>query len=202
MQSDDRMTCIDCGAMLGRAMTEAEEARVDAMLDDRLDGMAERAQDFYVSIPDKVMAILCILAAIAAVVMLNLVGVEKTSLEKQVPEHMMMMSANGAVVSATGFDPQTGELYEVEIPQSWYRRHSKLEDAATAALIGLLACVMAAPMLLVPRLVWWLDTLSYRLWYESEPSPTYFWTVARKVMMYLLFAAGVGGVIYSYFLYF
>ena len=76
MQSDDRTTCVDCGTVLGRSMTEAEEAHAEAVLDDRLDGLAERTQDFYVSIPEKIMGILCILGVFAAVVMLNLVGVE------------------------------------------------------------------------------------------------------------------------------
>ncbi len=202
VQSDDRSTCVDCGTVLGRPMDEAEEAQAEAALDDRLDGLAERAQDFYVSIPEKVMGILCIIAVVAAVVMLNLVGVEKTSLDKQVPDYVMMTSAGGAFITATAFDPETGELYDAEIPQSWYTRHSELEDAGLSALVGLIACVGAAPMLLVPRFMWWLDTLKYRLWYEWEPSPTYFATVVRKGMTYLLFAMGLIGVIYSYFLYF
>lgn len=202
MQNDDRTTCVDCGAMLGRPMTEAEEAQAEAVLDDKLDGMAERAQDFYVSIPQKVMGILCILGVIAAVVMLNLVGVEKTALKKQAPEHTTIISVSGAIVSATAFDPETGEMYEPEISKIWYRRSSVLEDAAAAALIGMMSCIFAAPALLFPKLVWWLGTLKFRLWYDWEPSPTYFHVVMNKIAGYVFFGIGIGGVIYSYFLYF
>ena len=202
VQSDDRTVCLDCGAVLGRPMTEAEEERTEAALDDRLDGLAERTQDFYVSIPEKIMGILCILGVIAAVVMLNLVGVEKSRLVKQVPDYVSVTTVGGAVITATAFDPETGELYDAEIPQAWYDRRSQLENAATAALLGLAACLGAAPLLLIPKVVWWLDTLKFRLWYDWEPSPTYFSTVVRKSAAYAFFAVGIGGVIYSYFLYF
>ncbi|MGN1345322.1 MAG: hypothetical protein ACI4V1_00940 [Eubacteriales bacterium] len=166
VQSDSRSTCIDCGALLGKPMSGTEEAKEDAAIDDKLNGMAERTEDFYVSIPEKVMGSLCILGGVAAIVMLNLIGVEKTS----------------------ALSP-------------WYA--AKLEKAGTAALISLFACLGAAPMLLVPRFMWFLDTLSHRLWYSGwDFSPTFFAIVVRKIMAYGLFAAGMVGGIYSYCLYF
>lgn len=202
VQNDERTTCVDCGAMLGRPMTEAEEEQSEAELDDRLDGMAERTQDFYVSLPEKIMGILCILGVIAAVMMLNLVGAEKPKLEELVPEHMMITHSGFGTVTAMGFDPGTGEFYEEEIPDYYYTRRRELNNAAQAGLCGLIASAMAVPMLLVPRFIWWLDTLKFRLWYDWEPSPTYFSTMVRKILSYLLSAVGIGGVIYSYFLYF
>ena len=202
VQSDERTTCVDCGKMLGRPMTEAEEAQAEAALDDRLDGLAERAQDFYVSIPEKVMGILCIIGVIAAVVMLNLVGVEKTSLEKLVPEHVMITHSGLGTATAFGFDPGTGEFYEEQVPQYYYTRHRELENAGTAALIGMMSCIFAVPALLFPKFMWWFGTLKFRLWYEWEPSPTYFYLVTRKIAAFVLFGIGVICVIYSYFLYF
>ena len=202
VQSDDRTVCLDCGAMLGRPMTEAEEAQAEAVLDDRLDGLAERAQDFYVSIPDRVMGILCILAAVAAAVMLGLVSAEKPELEELVPDHIKIFRHAGGTTIAYGFDPVTGENYEEEIPQYYYIRGAELEKTAMAALLAGVFCAVAAPSLLVPKFIWWLDTLKYRLWYDWEPSPPWFVVSGRKVVAYLIAVIGIGGVIYSYFLYF
>ncbi len=169
LQRDDRTTCVDCGSVLGKPMTDAEEETLHSALDDALDGMAERAQDFYVSLPEKIMGILCIIGAAAVLILLNLVGVEKTSLEKQIPEQMMVTYTGNVIITA---------------------------------FLGLVACIAAAPMLLVPRFVWFIDTLKYRLWYGWEPSPTYFATVMRKIVAHVFFAVGMIGVFYSYFLYF
>ena len=48
VQDDSRSTCIDCGAVLPKPMTDEEEKAHEEALDDRLDGMAERTEDFYV----------------------------------------------------------------------------------------------------------------------------------------------------------
>lgn len=86
--------------------------------------------------------------------------------------------------------------------EEYYLRRRKLNDAGLVALIGLIACIGAAPMFLVPRFVWFIDTLKYRLWYDWQLSPTFFATVMRKIAAYVFFAVGMIGVIYSYFLYF
>ena len=202
VQSDERTTCVDCGTVLGRPMDEAEEAQAEAALDDRLDGLAERAEDFYVSIPEKVMGILCIIAAVAAIVMLGLVSVESPKLEKLVPEHIQIFHYVGGTSYAVGFDPVTGKAYEEEIPQYYFIRSTELEKAATAALCAVGLCAVAAPSLLVPKFIWWLDTLKYRLWYDWQPSPTWFMVSGRKIAAFVTAVGGLIGVIYSYFLYF
>ena len=35
LQSDDRSVCLDCGSVLGRPMTDAEEAAAEEALDDK-----------------------------------------------------------------------------------------------------------------------------------------------------------------------
>ncbi|MBQ9717817.1 MAG: hypothetical protein IJV76_07470 [Clostridia bacterium] len=202
VQSDERSVCIDCGTLLGRPMSEAEEAQAEAALDDRLDGMAERAQDFYVSVPEKVMGILCILGVIAAVVMLGLVSAEKPKLEELVPDHIQIFRHEGGTTILRGFDPVTGENYEEDIPPYYYSRRNELENIAKTALLSGILCVTAAPLLLFPKFVWWLHTLRYRLWYDWEPSPTWFALMFPKIFAYIFAVCGIGGVIYSYFIYF
>ena len=74
VQGDDRTTCIDCDSMLGRPISKAEEKRIDDSIDLKLNDMAERAQDFYVPIHEKIMGILSIIGGIAAIVLLILCG--------------------------------------------------------------------------------------------------------------------------------
>lgn len=74
VQGDDRTTCIDCDSALGRPISKAEEKRIDESIDDKLDSMAERAQDFYVPIHEKIMGILSIIGVIATIVLLFLCG--------------------------------------------------------------------------------------------------------------------------------
>ncbi len=188
--------------MLGRPMTEDEEAQAEAALDDCLDGLAERAQDFYVSVPKKVMGILSIFAAVASVVMLMLVSAEKPKLAEFIPENVMITSVDGAIVTSTAINLETGELYDVKIPQYYFNRMNELDDAALSALYALGFSVLAVPMLLAPRLMWMLSTLSDRLWYERELEPTCFAMIIRKIATYIAFGFGMLFVIYSYFLYF
>ena len=77
LQSDDRSVCLDCGTLLGRPMTEAEEAAEEDVLDDRLEAMAERTEDFYVPLRDKIMGIICIIGIVAAFVLMGIAGGEK-----------------------------------------------------------------------------------------------------------------------------
>ena len=64
LQSDEKTTCLDCGTLLGRPMTEEEEEAADELLDDRLDDLSERMQDFYVPLRDKIMGVISIIGII------------------------------------------------------------------------------------------------------------------------------------------
>ena len=60
VQKDSRMTCIDCGAPLGSSLDDKSEVALEDMLDDKLDGLSERAEDFYVPMRDRILAVVCI----------------------------------------------------------------------------------------------------------------------------------------------
>ncbi len=77
LQSDDRSVCLDCGSVLGRPMTDAEEEAAEEALDDKLETMAERTEDFYVPLRDKIMGVICIIGIIAAFVLMGIAGGEK-----------------------------------------------------------------------------------------------------------------------------
>ncbi len=64
--------------------------------------------------------------------------------------------------------------------------------AGTAGLIAAILLIAAAPMLLVPRVLWFLLTLKYRLFYEWDTTPSYFALAVGKGLAY---AFAVGGMI-------
>ena len=188
VQSDDRTQCVDCGTLLGTPMTDAEEAHAEAALDDKLDQMADRTEDFHVSLRDKIFGALAILCIIAAVVLLNLAGVEKNKIPEPLSPEQIILNGN---ISST------------EITAS--RRHAALrrtlDQSRTAALCTILVCTVAALLLLKPRLMWNLDTLKYRLFYNWDTQPTWFAVILRRAFAYIFLIGGVITVVYGYYLY-
>ncbi|MBE6598784.1 MAG: hypothetical protein E7638_05030 [Ruminococcaceae bacterium] len=193
LQNDDRTVCIDCGTLLGRPMTAEEEAAEEASIDSKLDDMAERTEDFYVPIRDKVMGILCILGIIAAFVLINLTGTAKDAIKDSIPDNVMVSTGNGAVVI------MSDGVGNYEYPS---RRMGELNDAALFGLLGIITHLAACPMLLVPRFMWFLDTLKYRIFYEWDTTPSDFALFVRKAVTYMMFAVGIICIMYGYSLYF
>lgn len=193
LQNDDRTVCLDCGALLGRPMTDEEEAAADAALDDKLEDMAERTEDFYVPLRDKIMGVLSILCLIASFVLILLAADARDAINKSIPDNVMVETGNGFVsVMSDG----TGNYVYPS------RRMNELRDVTLCGVLGVLCHLVAAPMLLVPRFMWFIDTLRYRIFYEWDTTPSDFAIITRKVVTFILFVIGVCCVTYGYFLYF
>ena len=188
VQSDDRTQCVDCGALLGAPLSDADESHADAALDDKLDRLADHAEDFHVSLRDKIFGILAILCIIAAVVLLNLAGVEKNKIPEPLSPEQIILNEN---------------ISSAEITAS--RRHAALrrtlDQSRTAALCTVLVCSLSALLLLKPRLMWNLDTLKYRLFYNWDTPPTWLAVILRRVFAYIFLIGGVITAAYGYYLY-
>jgi hypothetical protein len=65
---DDRHQCIDCGAVLGESMPEADEERYLEELSDKVDGMSDSCEEFYVSPKQRWFGIGAAAAALLALV--------------------------------------------------------------------------------------------------------------------------------------
>ena len=65
---DDRRQCIDCGAVLGESLSEADEERYLEELSDTVDEMSDRCVEFYISPKQRWFGIGGAAAAILAVV--------------------------------------------------------------------------------------------------------------------------------------
>lgn len=193
VQNDDRTSCIDCGALLGRSMTREEENLVEAELDDRLEGLAERTEDFYVPLREKILGVLCIIGAVAAILLLNFVGIEKKEIKGSIPDGVMISQGGGFTVIMSA-DGASDFVYPT-------RRSHTLDDAGDLAVVSLVAFIGAVPMLLIPQLMWKLDTLKYRVFYNWDTTPSYFALVMRKALTYGLSVIGMGSILYGYYLY-
>jgi len=193
LQNDDNSTCIDCGAILGKALSEAEAAEINESLDDKLEGMSERTEDFHVSLRDKIMGVLSLLGIIAAIILLVLVGRENAGIDSEIP--------NGVIVDrGSGF---TTIISDGEVDYNYpYALKRKLDNVGTSALISLVCLIVALPMLTVPKFMWFIDTLRYRMFYNWDTTPSYFALIVRKAFTYIFFAIGIIGVIYGYWQFF
>ena len=193
LQNDDNSTCIDCGAVLGKALSEAEAAEINESIDDKLDGMSERTEDFYVPLRDKIMGVLSVIGIIAAIVLLVLVGRENDRINAEIPDGVIVDRGSGFTTILSD-----GEV-DYTYPSALKR---KLDNVGMSALISLVCLIAAFPMLIVPRFMWFIDTLRYRIFYNWDTTPSYFALVVRKAFTYIFFAVGIIGVIYGYWQFF
>lgn len=188
LQNDNRSVCIDCGAVLGRSMTEEEETRTEDALSDRLYDLSERTEDFYVPVRDKIIGVLCMIGAVAAILLLNFIGTEKRGLQANVSVNTVGDTID-YVVYSSGFNAVAS------------RRVAALNRAGCGALIALISCGVSIPMLLFPRLMWNLDTLKYRLFYNWDTTPSDMALVLRKALTYGLCVIGAIAILYGWIIF-
>ena len=193
LQNDDNSTCIDCGAVLGKALSEAEAAEINESIDDKLEGMSERTEDFYVPLRDKIMGVLSVVGIIVAIVLLVLVGRENDRINAEIPDGVIVDRGSGFTTILSD-----GEV-DYTYPSALKR---KLDNVGTSALISLICLIAAFPMLIVPKFMWFIDTLRYRMFYNWDTTPSYFALVVRKAFTYIFFVVGIIGVIYGYWQFF
>ena len=193
LQNDDNNTCIDCGTILGKPLSEKEAAEIDERLDDALEGMSERTEDFYVPRHDKIMGVLSAIGIIAVIILLVLVGRENARIDAEIPAGVIVDRGSGFTTILS--DGEVVYTY----PSALKRR---LDNVGMSAFNSLVCFVVALPMLIVPKFMWFIDTLRYRMFYNWDTTPSYFALVVRKAVTYLLFAVGMIGTIYGYWLFF
>jgi len=191
--SDDKTVCLDCGATLGRSMTDAEEEIANETFESKLDNMTEQTDVFYIPLRDKLLSIVCLFGVVAAVILMIFVDQAKDSLLNEIPDNVKVIV--GKDITEVISDGNSDYIYPS-------RRMDELSGAAVSALAGILAFIVSALMLLAPRLMWLLSTWQYSLFYGWDTSPSYWILKIRKFVTYLLFVIGVFAVSYGWLLYF
>lgn len=74
-QKDSNFRCIECGAILGDPLSQAEESAMKKKISDFIDDRAARTDPFYVSRLDKITVLLDILGVIASILSMIFVDV-------------------------------------------------------------------------------------------------------------------------------
>lgn len=197
LQSDDRSVCLDCGTLLGRPLTEAEEAAAEAVLDEKLSDMADRTEDFYVPLRDKIMGILCVLGVIAAFVLVWCAGNANDAIGDLLPDDTLIITGGYSTENGyTAIYPEGAENYS-----HLYRRMDELEHAILSGIAAIVTLILTFPMLLFPRLIWQLSTLKYRVFYEWDTTPSDSALLFGKGVTYTLFGIGIIALLYGWVCY-
>ena len=188
LQSDDKTTCLDCGTLLGKPMNEKEEEAAEQLIDNQLEDMVERTEDFYVPLHDKIMGILGIVCIIAAVVLIAISSRTLDEIRETLPK-----DTGGISVTYYSTDNGYTTVHSEgrEGYSSQYSRIDELEQAAAWGIGSIFALLAACPLLLLPRLMWNLSTFKYRFFHDWDTTPSDTALVIRKIAAYVLFGVGM-----------
>ena len=185
VQSDDNMICMDCSSPLGSSMSEQENEAAESAIKEKVDAMAEHADEFYVSLRDKVMGYACIFFSVVALVLILLASHQYNKLE---PDRITQM---GEFILP--------DEVAITLPT---KRMNQLSDAMTCGLITIITAVFSCLMLLLPRLMWLWDTWKYRAFHGWDTPPSRLAMLSRKISAYIAWAISVVSLIYGWILFF
>ncbi len=186
IQRKGRSVCVDCGALLGRAVSETEKEQTEEAISSKLSSMSERSEDFYVSPLSRILGIVSILAALLLMITVHVAAKQLDLIRADLPEYAVIASGGaGTVYFGTGSD---GSM--TQISSSAFACGEALETGIHYALGGLFCFITAALFFLIPKIMWYLDTMRFRLWYDCAPSPSYLSLLVDKIIKYGCFAAG------------
>jgi hypothetical protein len=187
VQSDDNTVCLDCSSPLGSSMSEGENKVAEASIKDKVNDMAERTDEFYISLRDKIMGYVCIGFIVVALVLIALAYHQYQQLN---PNEVSQITINDHTVTLpNGFDVPTPRMYQ-------------LKDVMNLGWICILVSAFTCPLLLAPRFVWWLKTWKYRFYHGWETPPSYYDTVSRKIVAGISFVISAIALIYGWILFF
>ena len=189
IQSDDQTVCLDCSVPLGNSMTDAEENAADAVFEKKLNNMAEQTDDFYVPRHDKIMGYACILLIVASIVLMTLAHQAQRTISETLVSEITINDHTVALPDGVAFS----------VPS---QRETQLNEAKGLGLICILASAFACPMLLIPRIMWFLDTLGYRIFHGWDTPRSYYAKVSRKIGTYIIFGIALIALSYGWLLYF
>ena len=185
IQSDDNTVCLDCSSPLGSPMEEAENKKADVAIKKQVDDMVERSDEFYVPLRDKIMGYACICFSVIAIVLILLANHQYNKLE---PDKVTQIG-----------DFTLPDEVLLTLPT---QRMNQLSDAQACGLITIITAVFSCLMLLLPRLMWLLDTWKYRAFHGWDTPPSHFAMLSRKISAYIAWAISTVSLIYGWILFF
>lgn len=185
VQSDDNTVCLDCSSPLGPSMSEGANKAAEASIKDKVNDMAERTDEFYISLRDKIMGYACVGFIVVALVLIALAYHQYQQLNSN--EVSQITINDHTVTLPNGFDVPTPRMYQ-------------LKDVMNLGWICILVSAFTCPLLLAPRFVWWVTTWKYRFYHGWETPPSYYDTVSRKIVAGISFVISAIALIYGWIL--
>ena len=184
IQSDDNTVCLDCSSPLGSPMEEDENRKAEETLKNQVDDIAEKSDEFYVPLRDKIMGYSCIFFIAIAILLIGLSYTQLGTLEEQ-----RITQFDGIILP---------DAFTLTIPTE---RMNQLSDAMGCGWITILTSFLACMGLMFPRLMWFLETWKYRVHYGWDTPASHFVMRSRKISAYILFGISIISLIYGWILF-
>lgn len=171
IQGDNRTVCVDCGAFLGEPLSSREEARANAEIAGTVTELTSENGEFRVSTADKILGVLSILfiAVLAAIT--------------------VYASSQSKRIEAERTDDAVGTVFIISETDQELMRFGEI---GRTSLFGMVFFALAAVFALLPKLIYVLDSLKYRIWFEGSPTPSAVYLVFFRFTKYGCFALGCG----------
>ena len=148
--------------------------------------MSERTQDFYVSPLERVFGILSIVLAVVMVILLNVYSTQKLALKEQLPDDSFRFGNSTVFITSDG-----SGVIDSAYDNTVWNRIEACERAMTYCLVAMVCLIPAALTFLAPKLIWFLESLRWRMWFDGDPSPSDFYLITAQIFKYVIFAVGV-----------
>ena len=184
IQSDDNTVCLDCSSPLGTPLAEAENEEAEAAIKNKVNEISEKTDEFYVSLRDKIVGYSCIFLAAIAILLITLANNQYGKLE---PGRITQIG-----------DVVLPEAAQFTLPTE---RMNQLNDAMGCGLLAILFAVLSALALLLPRMMWLLETWKYRAHYGWDTPALPHIMKVRKIGAYICYGISVFFIIYGWRLF-
>ena len=186
-QKDSRSTCIDCGALLGSAMSAEEEKREQEILHETLENMAGQDTEAHEETTASSVTrrrigrfVLVVVCVILSVLLHHLIAEKETYLHQQRNEQSQKIGDGPVEIYLSASDnPYTPCL-------------KRLDTAKPAAIFAASFGIAAMLDLLFPKVGFFLASVRYRMRYKGEPEWTEYYEDFLKYngIFCLVIAAG------------
>ena len=186
IQSNDNTVCLDCNSPLVSFLSEDENKQAEATLKKQVDNLADKTDEFYVSLRDRILGYTCFGFIVLALV---LIGMAYHQYQQLTPQEVSQITINDNTVTfPIAFENPTPRM-------------KQLRDIMDLGWLCILISAMTCPLLLAPRFVWWLRTWKYRFYHGWDTPPSYYDTVSRKIISYITFGLAALAQIYGWILF-
>ncbi len=189
VQSDKRGVCIDCGALLGKPMSEEEEAAVNEAVSEQIDSSGERTEFFYTPIALRVLGIISVIAVVVLGIFITVTANENKNLKIEMTEKA---NALGVTIQDAGTLVFSDGSVEMDVIDGYVDKINALEHRGLLMFLSMVLLIVPAVTFLFPSALWALETWTWRRVYSIDAEPTDLWLTIIRVVGFFCLALGAG----------